>query len=306
MSSLRGSLERICPAGGRTFRVLRWSDNLQEVVSLLDADHAERVSGSGNEWHYHSALELTAFTRGEGAFFAGDYIGPVSAGQVVLLGENLPHHWNVRGSCAGLAAQWNFPPEHAFWAFPETFPLAALFKKAGRGVEYRGRTAAAVTAGLQEMARSGGLDRLGLLLRLLSLLAAAPESDQVLLSRRSFSLSPDSAHRQAISDAMRYMLAHFRHEIRLDEVLRLTHMSKATFSRQFTLHTGRTFSQFIIHLRLQAAGRELVQTDRSILDIALSCGFREVSFFNRLCQRTFRCSPSEYRARARRRRKKRA
>jgi AraC-like DNA-binding protein len=277
--------------------LIRWSDNLCEAESIVDASQAERVSGSGNQWRYHSAIELTAFTRGEGAFFVGDYIGPFAAGHVVLLGENLPHHWNVRGSCAGLSAQWNFPSEHAFWAFRETLPLAETFKKAGHGLEYGGRTAAAVTASLQEMARIGGLDRLGLLLRLLSVLASAPGSEQTLLSHRSFSLSPDSVHRRAISEAMRYLLANFRYEIRLDEVLRLTHMSKATFSRQFKRHSGKTFSEFVTRLRLQAAGRELVETDRSVLEIALGCGFSEVSFFNRIFQRILRCSPSEYRAR---------
>jgi AraC-like DNA-binding protein len=294
-----GRLERIFPANGRTFRLLRWSDNLREVESILDASHAERIPGAGDHWHYHIEMELTIFTRGEGAFFVGDYIGPFAAGEVVLLGESLPHHWNVRGSCAGFSVQWNFPPEHAFWAFPETLPLADLFKKAGHGIHYGGRTAAAVATALKEIADTSGLDRIGLLLRVLSFLTSVPESDQVLLSHRSFSLPPDSVHRQAISEAMRYLLANFRNEVRLDTILRLTQMSKATFSRQFKGYSGKTFSELLTHLRLQAARRELVETDRSVLEIALGCGFTEVSFFNRIFHRLLRCNPSEYRARER-------
>lgn len=292
-----GSLERISPATGRSFRVLRWSDNLRDVESVLDASHAERIIGVGDRWHYHVEMELTALTHGEGAVFVGDHIGPFGPGEVILLGENLPHHWNVRGPCAGLSAQWNFPPEHAFWMFPEMLPLADLFKKSGHGISYAGRTATGITAGLREIAHTSGLERLGLLLRLLSLMVGAPASEQTLLSRRSFSLPPDSIHQQAISTAVRHLLANFRNEIRLDEILRLTGMSKATFCRQFKRHSGKTFSEFVTHLRLQAAQSELIQTDRSVLEIALACGFSEVSFFNRIFRRLARCSPSEYRAR---------
>jgi len=300
-----GNLEQITPAAGRSFRVLHWSDNLREVESLLDANHAERITGKGAHWHYHVEMELTTFTTGAGVFFAGDHIGPFDAGEVVLLGENLPHHWHMRGPSAGFSVQWNFPPEHPLWAFPETRPLADLFKRAGHGIRYGGRTANAVTAGLRDIARATtGLDRLGLLLRLLSRTAGAPAAEQTLLSRRSFSLPADSMHQEAIKEALRYLLANFRNVIRLDEVLRLTQMSKATFSLQFKKYSGKTFSEAVSQLRLQSACRELIETDRPVLAIALSCGFTEISFFNRVFRRMLRCSPSEYRIRERRRQKR--
>lgn len=296
-----GKLERITLTAGRSFRVLRWSENLGTVESVLDAGHTERISGQGQHWHYHAEMELTAFTAGEGTFFVGDHIGPFAAGEVVLLGENLPHYWHARGSCAGFSVQWNFPPEHAFWTFPESGPLADLFKKAGHGIRYIGHTATVATTLLQEIALTTGLDRLSLLLRLFSVVASAPGAEQGLLSLRSFSLPAGSKHRPAISEAVRYLLANYRNEIRLPEVLRLTRMRKATFSRQFKRHSGKTFTQFVSDLRLQSARRELVETDRSILEIAVSCGFSEVSFFNRIFRRRLRCSPSEYRTRERRR-----
>ena len=301
-----GKLERITPASGRSFRVLHWAENLREVKSLLDANHVERITGEGAHWHHHVEMELTAFATGEGVFFAGDHIGPFATGEVVLLGENLPHHWHTRGPSAGFSVQWNFPPEHPLWAFPETRPVADLFKRAGHGIRYTGRTAIALTAGLRDIARAAGLDRVGLLLRLFSLMASAPASDQALLSRRSFSLPADSIQQEAIKEAMSYLLANFRNPIRLDEVLRLTRMSKATFSLQFKKCSGKTFSEVVSHLRLQSACRELVETDRPVLAIALSCGFTEISFFNRVFRRRLRCNPSEYRTRERRRQQHRA
>jgi transcriptional regulator GlxA family with amidase domain len=114
-------------------------------------------------------------------------------------------------------------------------------------------------------------------------------------------LPADSRHRHAISEALRYLLANYRNELRLQEVLRLTRMSRATFSRQFKRHSGKTFSEFVSHIRLQSARRELVETERSVLEIASSCGFSEVSFFNRIFRRMVICTPSEYRTRERHR-----
>jgi transcriptional regulator GlxA family with amidase domain len=52
-------------------------------------------------------------------------------------------------------------------------------------------------------------------------------------------------------------------------------------------------------LRLQAARRELRDSERSVLDIALACGFRQVTFFNRLFKREMGCTPVEYRKKQR-------
>ncbi|MBC7422010.1 MAG: AraC family transcriptional regulator, partial [Ferruginibacter sp.] len=44
-----------------------------------------------NRWHYHVEVELIHFEKGEGTQFVGDSIERFSAGDVVLVGANLPH-----------------------------------------------------------------------------------------------------------------------------------------------------------------------------------------------------------------------
>jgi AraC-like DNA-binding protein len=83
------------------------------------------------------------------------------------------------------------------------------------------------------------------------------------LSARAFLLSEKGAHQSAMAEAVRYLLANFRDTIRLGQILRLTHMSKPTFSRQFKKHSGQSFSDFITQLRLQAVCHELAANERS-------------------------------------------
>ena len=302
--SMRYQREHIQIPAGHSFRVLRWEQSLSEVECVLAPGRSVKIAGEGTHWHFHVEMELTLFTSGEGTRFVGDHIGSFAAGDLVLLGENLPHYWHTRGRSSGISVQWHFPKSHPFWAFPENLGLGDFFNLANRGLHILGHTAIEVTALLQQLTRRKGVEQLASLLSTLARLATAPGNERRPISARSFALSAGSQHQDAISKALRYLIAHFREAVRLEEVLPLTGMSRPTFARQFKKHSGRTFSEFLNRLRLQAACHELDESDRSVLDIALSSGFTQVSFFNRLFRRILRCSPSAYRARCRKKKRR--
>ncbi len=292
---MRGEREKIEVPNGHSFRVLRWGRSVDSVECVLEPGRVAHLPGEGSHWHFHLAMELTWFGSGEGTRFVGDHIGPFRAGDLVLLGEKLPHYWYTRGSSSGLSLQWHFPESHPFWAFPENLPLEGLFRRAGRGMRITGGTAVEVVELLQEFPRSTGARQLGLLLTVLSKLAGLPESEREYLSRRSFALSDASNYQSAIARAVKHMIANFRDEVRLEDLLLETDMSRATFARQFKKHSGKTFSEFLNQLRLQAACQELRESDLSVLDLSVASGFSQVSFFNRLFRREFGCSPTDYR-----------
>jgi AraC-like DNA-binding protein len=95
--------------------------------------------------------------------------------------------------------------------------------------------------------------------------------------------------------AMRFLLTNYRDEIHHSQVLEVTRMSKSTFCRYFKNHSGKTLEKFLQQLRVDAACRELAETDKPIIEVALGCGFSQISFFNRVFQRTLGCTPSHYR-----------
>ncbi|MBP3776613.1 MAG: helix-turn-helix domain-containing protein [Prevotella sp.] len=84
-------------------------------------------------------------------------------------------------------------------------------------------------------------------------------------------------------------------EIRLATMADIAGMSPSAFSRFFKLHTGRNLSEYIIDLRLGYASRMLVDTTKSIAEISYSCGFNNLSNFNRIFKKKKNCSPSEFR-----------
>ncbi|HET7219046.1 MAG TPA: AraC family transcriptional regulator [Vicinamibacterales bacterium] len=76
-------------------------------------------------------------------------------------------------------------------------------------------------------------------------------------------------------------------------------LSPYHFLRTFERLTGVTPHQYIVRARLRDAAVRLSAEGVRILDIALDCGFGDVSNFNRMFRAEFGLSPRAYRARSR-------
>jgi len=89
----------------------------------------------------------------------------------------------------------------------------------------------------------------------------------------------------------------------LDGDLSLAALSRTAGRSRFELHrafrrvTGETAKRYTSRLRLDRAAAELVLGRRSILDIAMDCGFASHEVFTRAFLRRFGMSPRAYRAR---------
>ena len=59
-------------------------------------------------------------------------------------------------------------------------------------------------------------------------------------------------------------------------------LEKRTLQRKLKALVGKTPTDYIRHFRLQRAMRLMLQSDRSINDIALSCGFSSPQAFSRM------------------------
>src|SRR4051812_36412294 len=285
-------------AAGQTYRLLRWTRSVSRVEVLSAAGRATRAVGQGDHWHYHPETELTLIERGSGTRFVADRIELFEEGDLVLIGANVPHYWDLRGASAGLSLQWDFPLEHGIWSFAEAAdPLRRLAEFSRRGLHLQGGAAETIRRRMHELSQREGMPRLTAFLDLLSSLATANPRDLRPLSARPFSLSGPAGQQDAMRRALSYIIAHYREAVRLPDLLRLTGMSRATFARQFQRHAGKSFSTFLNQVRLQAVCRALRDSEEPVGAIALNHGFNQLSFFNRLFRREFGMSPTRYRAR---------
>jgi AraC family transcriptional regulator len=137
-------------------------------------------------------------------------------------------------------------------------------------------TLACETIGLQLAARVMTLDRgVGPRLARNEPVAVKRVSDLVRLMERDTDAQARTLTLQALADAV--------------------DLSPYHFLRSFSAITGTTPHQYVLRMRLRRAAVRLHAEDARILDIALDCGFNDLSNFNRAFRAEFGMSPRAYR-----------
>jgi len=109
-----------------------------------------------------------------------------------------------------------------------------------------------------------------------------------------------SIHRVwTIDDVIYFVEKNFDGSYTLDELASRCALNSSYFSRAFRQQTGVPLFKFINQLRIFRACQLLKSSDLTILEIAFSVGYNNVSFFNRYFKRLKLVSPGEYRRRIR-------
>jgi AraC-like DNA-binding protein len=176
---------------------------------------------------------------------------------------------------------------------PELQPVRDLLKRASRGLQITGRTRQQVAQQMQELARASGLQRLIHLLAILDELARSRELRP--LSSAKFVPELGAGDQDRMGRVLGHIHAHLLEDISRDEVAARASLSAGAFSRFFKTRTGKTLPQYVNELRIGRACSRLVETDDKISDIALDCGFENLSGFNRQFQRIAGMTPKDYR-----------
>jgi AraC-like DNA-binding protein/quercetin dioxygenase-like cupin family protein len=253
-------------------------------------------------WHYHPECELTYIFQGSGKRFVGDSILPFGPGDLVLLGSNLPHYW--RNEAPGetreefahsLVIQFReecFGVE--FLSRPELDQVRKLLLHARRGLVFSGETAHAVAQIMGGMQEANGLSRLINLLTIFRLLVEAREV--LVLSSPGFSPQLDELASERINRAYQHVFDNFTATLDRQAIAHAAGMSLSAFCHYFKRVTGRTLSDFINEVRIGHAKKLLIDTDRTISEVAYASGYESLSNFNRCFYSLTRLSPTQYRA----------
>lgn len=110
---------------------------------------------------------------------------------------------------------------------------------------------------------------------------------------RTDQLPDDYKQFRAVID---HIQAHVGARIDVKELARICHLSDSQFRKRFRGQFRLSPQEFILRTRLQSASKQLITTDRPIIEIALKCGFADQSYFTRQFSKFFERSPKRYRA----------
>jgi AraC-like DNA-binding protein len=98
-----------------------------------------------------------------------------------------------------------------------------------------------------------------------------------------------------IDDVAQYIAANYDIAFTLEELAVRCNLNPSYFSRLFRERTGTPLFEFINRVRVDRAAHLLKNSSMTILEIAMTVGYNNVSFFNRYFRKLKGCSPGEFR-----------
>ena len=100
---------------------------------------------------------------------------------------------------------------------------------------------------------------------------------------------------EKIAFACTYINDHYSENLTLQQIADLIGFSKYHFERQFKFFTNYSFYKYLTQRRIFMAEQMLISDELSITDIALQCGFSNISTFIRMFKIINGCTPTAFR-----------
>jgi AraC-like DNA-binding protein/quercetin dioxygenase-like cupin family protein len=257
-----------------------------------------------SSFHLHDEFELIVILKSHGKLYVGNNVTNFNDGDLYLFAPGLPHcFYNNRGY------ENSGEPAHAvavffkkdflgntFFEKTEASQLNRLIKKAESGVQILNPSKSIVDK-IKMMDQKRNLDRVGELLVVLNEMAGK-KNIKLLSSADNLSASSLSESK-VINDVYKYVAENFQKKITFTTAASVANMQKAAFCRYFKRKTKKKFTGFVNETRIMHARKLLAETDKTITEVAFSCGYENTSYFNRQFRLYYEMSPTWFREQVR-------
>ena len=277
---------------------------LREITPLTQSDCFTYFYRAKSEFdfplHYHDEVELNFIKNARGAKrIIGDHVEEIDDIELALVGPGMPHGWFGSGFRKNQIEEITIQFHKDF--FDEKFLqknqlsfIRNMLMRSLRGILFSAETTLRLEPRIYGLGKKQGFDSV---LELMSILHDLSISrDFRILSDSGFSdTEVFSYNSRRIERVMEFIHTSFDKQISLGEAAKIASMTESAFSRFFKLRTGMTFIDCLTEVRLGHASRMLISTTKTIAEIAYSCGFNNISNFNRIFRKKKSCTPRELR-----------
>jgi AraC-like DNA-binding protein len=253
-------------------------------------------------WHYHKEIELVYISKSSGTKFIANHIQPFEDGDLTLIGADVPHFfknddWYYEKQVANSASCIfiHFDPAmlgEKTLSMPEFVNINKLFTDSAQGLQILGNTKKEVVKLLIDMDSQDYTKKLLSLLQILYLISKGENVKPIL--KIPYVVKNNHLHADKMNKIFDFIMQHYTKDIYLEEVASRLNMSTATFSRYFKTHTSKTFSEYIIEMRINRACKLLVENNHSVSEIGFMCGFENRANFYRHFKKQTGKVPKEY------------
>ena len=250
------------------------------------------------EKHWHTSIEIFAVMEGSLTFYLNEEEHPLKAGELMIINSNEVHSINSPEENHTAVLQIPLKQFEDYFTAHRFIRFAANEQETDSQLRFAGSIPQMDTelsnlvqemyrlyikrgSGYEFKIRSFYYDVLYLLVNHYRLDEAGEQ--EVRHSRRL----------DALARITSYMREHYQEELKLTEIANMFGYSDAYLSRMFQKYANVNFKTYLQDIRMTYAYRELLNTDKTISQIALDNGFSSSRAFTREFQRRYGILPSE-------------
>jgi len=251
--------------------------------------------------HNHKEYELCLTLGCKGNRIVGDSITKYTEKDLVLIGPYVYHRWDnsdmkedVNEDSRTIIVQFDNELFESSLLQKEAFhSIKKMLVRSTRGIHFSDEIIEHVTDRLLKLEQKNGFEGIIEFLSLLNFLANS--ANQQLLTSTSFNVKSEELGNKRISDVYDFIMNNYTQRINVTQASEIANMSESAFSHFFKKCTKKSFTQFVIELRIGLACKLLIETQDTISQICFNCGFNNISNFNRLFKKYKKTTPLQYR-----------
>jgi AraC-like DNA-binding protein len=262
---------------------------------------AAYINDTGGLWHFHPEYELVLNIKSNGTRIVGDSVELFDRYDMVLIGGNIPHCWNYYKQNNTLPDNHgiivNFKIDslgEALLSQHELHNFKELLCEADRGIAFAVEDSKKAEKHLVQMVNNKGIDKMIDFFNIIKILCSS--SKKVCLCSENYKLAFDERGNKRMSDVYTYIRENYFKALPLAKIAKVARMSPFAFSRYFKKNCGAGFIEYLNRVRTNKACYLLRETEYTVHDIAMECGFASISNFNKQFRKAEGISPRDFRA----------
>ena len=253
---------------------------------------------SNDSIHSHKNFELNFITSGSGRRIVGDNISGFEKGDLVLMGPELPHCWEVldekltnQPTCIVTHFSEDFVSSD-FFKMPELEKVVELLRQSKHGLRFKLTDTGKIHRILEKMIHLEGLEYYIEFLKVFHILLISEEREELSnpLDHTLFTKNLDK-----INKIYEYVFQNIQEGIKLGEAAALLNMAPSSFCRFFKKKTDLTFMEYVKRVRVGIAAKLLAETDKQITQICFDSGYNNLANFNLYFKTIMGMTPTNYR-----------
>nr|MBI1229292.1 helix-turn-helix domain-containing protein [Cytophagales bacterium] len=253
--------------------------------------------------HFHEEFQITLILEGGGSLFVSESVVPFRKGEVYLLGKNLPHVFRNSGfgfpdhghkKARAISVFFNQDVlKGSLKDIPEAYAIQRLLDFSVYGIRVSDKQQTMISKKLNALTLKQAFERY---LGLLDILEGISKDNKLtFISSLGIPIHTVQENIPKINMVFDFIKSNYSERITLKQVAALVNMSPTAFCRFFKYKSQKTFSRFLIEVRIANACRLLYQDDFNTSECCYNSGYNNLSNFHKHFRSVTGMTPLEYR-----------